>query len=457
MSSRLDNTIAVGLLIVICFTALAHGTVEGWSVAVFLVLVATLILLWGVKTFVDAKLCVTVPSAALPLTFFLLFGVAQSVGWRAADGQVKSLSLDVEATRMTVVILTALLCAFLLAANFLANRERLRALASFFSIYGLALSVFALIQHFTWNGRFYWLRPTLSGVSMPFGPFVNHNHFAGYIELLVAVPVALIVARGVRREERIFYGFAAAIMSTALITSLSRGGMVSLFAELMFVIILSRRLPYLQEQKVSFGLRSRWIRGGAMIALVSAILAGVLWIGADPVVNRLTGPEQETFARSRGWVWRDTWQVITAHPIFGSGLGAFQTAYPHRSHYDGTLGVVAQAHNDYLQVLADGGIIAAVLVIWFVAVVAHELFRGLRSRDPLLGGLALGAGAGIFGMMVHSLFDFNLQLPSNSLLFLLLTAVVSASGHTAASRAAEVELPPQATLHAPSFTIGASK
>jgi O-antigen ligase len=455
MNSRLDNTIAVGLLVVLCFTALAHGAVEGWSVALFVVMIAGLTLLWGGKVLIEGRLAVTIPAAALPVAALLLVAVVQSLSF--GGGQVKSLSLDVEATRMAAVILAGLLLALLIAANFIASRERLRALAGFLTVYGLVLAVFALLQHFTWNGRFYWLRPTLSEISAPFGPFVNHNHFAGYMELLIGVPVALIVARGVRREERMFYGFAAVMMGVALVASLSRGGMVSLFAELMFVVALSSRIAHLRGRRGGAGVQPRLVRLGATAALAAAILVGVIWIGADPVVKRLAGSEQETFYTSRGWLWRDSLSVIFARPVFGSGLGAFQTAYPNHSRYDGTLGVVAQAHNDYLQALADGGIIVGALAVWFIVVVARDLWRGLGSRDPLLAGLALGCGAGIFGMLVHSLFDFNLQLPSNSLLFFLLVAVVAVSSRAASGPVAEVELPQQARHHAPSFTIGASQ
>lgn len=455
MSLRLDNIIAVGLVVAVCFTALAHGAVEGWSVAVFILLIALLFLLWGVKSLIDGQVSIKIPRPAFPLIGLFVLGSLQSVTL-ADNGTVKSLSLDAEATRLTIAILSALLVAFFIGANFITKRERLHAFSNFLSVYGLAIAIFAMLQYFTWNGRFYWLRPTLSAISLPFGPFVNHNHFAGYIELLVSIPVALIVVRGVRKEERAFYGFVAAMMALALIVSLSRGGMVSLLAELMFVVVLSRQLPALAKQKLS-GVRSRFVQAGALLALVGTITAGVIWIGADPVVNRIAGSDQETFFSSRGWIWRDTWRVIAMHPILGSGLGAFQTVYPNHSQYDGSLGVVAQAHNDYLQALADGGIITLGLVIWFIVLVSLDLRCALRSSDPFLAGLALGCGAGIFGIMVHSLFDFNLQLPSNSLLFLLLVSIISTCRRLAFSQGSEVEILPRTKFRAPSFTIGASR
>ena len=328
---------------------------------------------------------------------------------------------------------------------FLANRERLRVLVSFLTFFGFALSVFALLQYFTWNGKFYWIRPTLSGLGSPFGPFANHNHFAGYIELLIGLPISLIVANAIRREERIFYGFLAAVIGVTILFSLSRGGMVSLFIELMFIGLLSSRT----QAKTSI-----FWRGTVIIVLVAMIFIGAVWIGADPVVERVTGNNQDSFSTSRTWVWKDALKVFQAYPISGAGVGAFQTVYPRRSDYDGVYGFVAQAHNDYLQVLADGGIIGGVLALWFIGVVLRDVMRGMRSCDPLIAALALGSGAGIVGLLTHSLFDFNLQLPSNAMLFLLLCSIASFCSQKVSEQEASVVISPGPRLNAPTFTVG---
>jgi O-antigen ligase len=166
-----------------------------------------------------------------------------------------------------------------------------------------------------------------------------------------------------------------------------------------------------------------------ILVLVATIAGGLLWIGADPVIKRVTegqapveGTKKETFFSSRGWVWRDTFTMIRANPIFGVGLGAYETAFSIYTQSDGSLRV-PQAHNDFLQVVADGGIVGGLIAIWFIALLFRAVIRGARSRDPLYAALALGSGAGVFAMLVHSLFDFNLQVPSNALLFLVLSAV----------------------------------
>jgi O-antigen ligase len=123
--------------------------------------------------------------------------------------------------------------------------------------------------------------------------------------------------------------------------------------------------------------------------------------------------------------WRDTWNIIRANPIIGVGLGAYETAYPIYAKDNGLTGIVAQSHNDYLQVLADSGIVGGLILLWFMGTVCWAIIRGLKAPDPFLVKVTIAGGVGIFGIMVHSLFDFNLQLPSHALLFCLLSVVVS--------------------------------
>jgi O-antigen ligase len=187
----------------------------------------------------------------------------------------------------------------------------------------------------------------------------------------------------------------------------------------------------------------------AIIVMLFTIGAGVWWIGADPVIRRVEKSELapssvgasasgETFFQSRGWIWRDTAAMIRDRWALGVGLGAYQTAYPIYSSHDGTL-VVGQAHNDYLQIVADAGIFGAVIALWFIFLVARDTMRAYRHGSRVMSATALGAGGGMFALFVHSLFDFNFQIPSNALLFIVLTSVVSqiASAATEESRCSQ--------------------
>src|SRR5205085_1538776 len=152
------------------------------------------------------QLHLAIPGLILPLGALALVGMVQSFAIADHTGRLMSLSKDVGATRATVIALIFLMIGSLIAANFWASRARLLQLANFLTMFGLAMAVFALVQHFAWNGKFYWIRPTEA--PSPFGPFANHNHFAGLMELLIPIPLALLLTRAVRGEMRWLYGFA---------------------------------------------------------------------------------------------------------------------------------------------------------------------------------------------------------------------------------------------------------
>ncbi|HVG20270.1 MAG TPA: O-antigen ligase family protein [Blastocatellia bacterium] len=439
MSAFLDKAIAIGLVAILIFSALAFGSNEPWSVGLFELVITVLVLLWAIKFVADKRLKISVPAAAAPIAGLVALGLVQSVSRTGGDGRIHTLSMDVEATRGAAAVLFFLLASFIIAANFFVTRERLATLANVLVIFGLAMSVFALMQHFTWDGHIYWVRHT---TGTAFGPFANRNHYAGYMEMLVPVPLALVLARGARKESWMFYGFASAVMALTVIVSLSRGGIVSLMAGIALVVMMSakherRRARTARGEsrsdRAALAHRSPATLGrlGAVAIVVVVIALGVIWIGAEGLINRAADsvdqmrggdPQGELFSRTE--IWKDSWKMILDHPVTGIGLGAYETVFPAYARHNGML-LVDYAHNDYIQALTDGGIVGGLLAAAFIVLILRAMFRGMRSGDSLLAALAIGCGAGVCSMLVHSVFDFNLQIPSNALLFLFLSAVVS--------------------------------
>jgi O-antigen ligase len=438
MSNALDNAIAVGLMLIVVFAALAHGVVEPWSIFVLELATAVLALLWMVKAVIDKNLTLVLPQTTWPLAALILLGLAQSVAWIEGNdgaGVRQSLSLDVESTRGTVLVLCSLLTLSVLAANFLTGAGRLLTLTRFFVFFGAVMGVFGLVQYFSGSSSIYWMRPAGSSA---FGPFFNRDHFAGYMELLIAIPVALIVTGYLRGEKRLVFGIAAMFMGMAAIFTLSRGGMISILAEMIFIAAMSFRRNYMKAGARGHG-KARMATGvAAVFVILAAIAAGVFWIGAEPVINRIaTGDPNssdlsntQTFYSVRGEIWENTWTMIRDNPLTGVGLGAYETAYPIYTMENGTHGITAEAHNDYLQILADAGVIGAMIALWFIVALFRAIARGVHSNDPLVAAIALGGGAGVFGLLIHSVFDFNLHLPSHAIVFLLLSMVISHVGAT---------------------------
>src|SRR2546421_12794000 len=132
MSALLDKAIAIGLLVAVVFTTLAHGAVESWSLALFELMVIGLVLLWALKAVADKHFKLILPRATIPVAALFALGVIESF---ALPG-VLSLSMDVEATRQATATMFFLLASFIIAANFFTTRERLKTLSRFIVIYG---------------------------------------------------------------------------------------------------------------------------------------------------------------------------------------------------------------------------------------------------------------------------------------------------------------------------------
>jgi len=292
---------------------------------------------------------------------------------------------------------------------------------------------------------------------------VNRDHFGGYMEMLVMIPAGLIVSRAVPKDQRALLGFAAVLMGLSIFASLSRGAILSFIAGLAFILAAGPRArPHGRESHSAGFARALLVKGGAVMTITGAIGISLLWIGAGPIVNRaadsleqIRSVDSPSSYPSRKGIWTDTLAMIRANPVFGVGAGAYRTVFPIYSHYDDSF-IVAQSPNDYLQVLADCGIVGAALLVWFIGgiwlaitgALAHagsNVSRGSPHRSSAESeiehtaryqrGMALGGGAAVFAMLVHSLFDFNLQLPSNALLFLVIAGAVA--GLTPGRKAAE--------------------
>src|SRR3712207_222965 len=187
----------------------------------------------------------------------------------------------------------------------------------------------------------------------PFGPYANRHHFAGYMELTLALPLGLLFAGAVGRERAPLYAFAAAIMAVALVMTNSRGGIISMTAEIFFLAVVAFALRRRRSEGEGRGGRVRAAATGAALALVLvfAALLGSLYFGGEDALRRLVGTVNAADPTTgRAHFWRGTVEMIKDHPLLGVGLGAFSDAYPRYDTGGGTYRL-EQAHNDYLQIL----------------------------------------------------------------------------------------------------------
>ena len=438
--------IILTLCLAIILSTLAFGTVHSWSLAVFQLGAALVIVFWAADAWRTRRLRINRNALQLPLLGLFVYGLLQLLPFGATPAPdaaalssepVRSLSLDPYATRFVLIQLGALFVYFAAALSFIDSPRRLRLMTRTVVIFGFLLAVFGLIQSFVSPLRIYGIRELKQAVG--FGPFINRHHFATYMEMAAALPLGLLFAGSVDRDRRILYAFAALLMGLALVMTNSRGGMLALGAEVIFLVVVSGlvRRPAHGEEADDVEPRSRGLllRALAGVGIVAVLLALVLSFGGDDALNRLLGTvNSEDPTTGRLHFWRGTLGIIRDHFWTGTGLGSFPVAYPRYDTGNGSLYRLEQAHNDYLQIVSDAGVVGLALGLLFVVLLFRAGLRRMQSESSFRRGVALGALAGCFAALVHSFFDFPLHTTANALLFLTLAALATLDGRVENSR-----------------------
>jgi len=388
-----------GICALVVFAVAAHGGVEDWARAVFETGAGLLFFAWALWIGFTHEEQILISPLLPPLATFSLIVSGQ---W-FFHGTASFYS-----TRTELLLLLSDLILLFLAVQAFRTLQDWRGFIWFGMVFGFLVSIFGILQHLTFNGKLYWFREMRYG-GIPFGPYVNRNHFAGFVELILPLALVPLVLGRVRRERWPVVGLFAVVPISALFLSASRGGIVSFGVELavLALVMIQRRT------------RGKQLFAGAAVLLLALFM--VYWLGVGQLLQRFSSLQSlEVTAGKRASMRRDTWQIFLHHPLPGTGLGTLQIVYPlYESLYDGK--IVNHTHNDYLEALAETGILGGLCCAWFLGVLFRESFSRLRQlNNSFAGTLQLSGLVACTGLLVHSLVDFNLHIPSNALLFFLM-------------------------------------
>ena len=320
--------------------------------------------------------------------------------------------------------------AFMIGASRLFSAIGADRFAEALACIGVALALTGLAQKALDNGKIYgfW---TPYGEGTSFGPFVNRNHFAGW--MLMCIPLALgatcgHIARAMHRvkphwRDRILWfaspdasrmillGGAAVVMALSLAFTMSRGGM----SALAVAIAVTAAIVFRSSQH-----RGRKAATIAFVAVLAVTVVG--WVGVDVIAARFSDADWQELNSRRG-AWLDALSVARRFPMTGTGLNTYGSASDFYQQHDVEFHY-AQAHNDYLQLAAEGGALlvvpAVVLVCAFVMAVRRRFADETRVMTYWI---RVGAVTGLVSIALQETVDFSLQMPGNALLFAALCAI----------------------------------
>ncbi len=421
----LDKLIYLLLLVLLVLTPLPYGSVETWSIALWEILVFGLVGLWALSAVVEGRLKIKLNPLVWPMVALLILAIVQV--WPIATGGRQTISFSPYATVQFAIKLLASICFLLLFATFVNNDERRMTAVKVMIAICAVIAIVGIGQAYI--GRLFWQRGA-------FGPFVNRNHFAGFLEMGVALAGGLMIGRVVKQVWLAVYGSCALAMCAGIGLSASRGGVLALVAEIVFLVLIAIPTFFHSRQPDKSRRAGMLIRSAATLLIgIGAIAGAMLLVGSEGLVANFSQLQTETQGElpaserfSRRDIWNATTQLIKDHPVTGVGLGAFQFAY---TRYDQSSDIqrVEQSHNDYLQIVADGGLIGGFIALVFVVLLFVRGFITIQTHNRQKRAVLIGALAGCFAIAVNSFVEFNLQITSNAQLFLALAALATAGRH----------------------------
>src|SRR5216684_6750059 len=394
-----------GICALVVFAVAAHGGEEDWARAAYETGVGLLLLVWALWIYFTHEERIFISPLLPPLATLSLIVCGQ---W-FFHGTASSYS-----TRTEFLLLLSDLILLFLAVQAFRTLQDWRGFIWFGMVLGFLISIFGILQHLTFNGKLYWFREMRYG-GIPFGPYVNRNHFAGFAELVIPVALVPLVLGKVRRERWFAVAIFALLPIGALFLSASRGGMLSFAVEIgvLALLMVLRRAG------------GRNVLAGGVVLLVAFLL--VSWLGVRQILERFSSMQSlEVTVGKRATMRQDAWHMFRDHPWTGTGLGTLPLVFPaYESLYDGK--IVNHAHNDYLEMLADTGVAGALCCTWFLGALFFVSLKQLLVTDnSFAAALHLSGLVACCGFLVHSLVDFNLHMPGNALLFFLIALLSTA-------------------------------
>ncbi|MBE0427989.1 MAG: O-antigen ligase family protein [Nitrospirae bacterium] len=419
-----DTRIVLIISIILIFSVLSFGSVEIWSSASVSVSVLTLFIFWIIFRTMQEHSFQNTDSAHgrhEKFIFIALFGLLafifiqtiplpSSVIRYLSPGSYELysfysverdpamyISLHAYKTRIEFIRILTYVIFFILVSYSIKDIATLERLLKVLIYFGFVLAVFAIIQKAAWTGKIYWLRELPHG-GTPFGPFVNRNHYAGLIGMLIPLSLGLAFTRK-SLERKILFGFFSLIMAVSLFLSLSRAGIISFFGGMtIFALFLSWN---------RFRAKKVW----ALVSFVFIVFLYLIYLGIDPVIDRFY--ETDLTGEDRFTVWAETLRALKDFYITGSGLGTFINIFPLYSSA-ASASIYDHAHNDYLEFMLETGIIGTALFMLFLIAYFIYILRG--SWQGRTGIIRISIISSITTIAIHSIFDFNLHITSNALM-----------------------------------------
>jgi len=450
-----------GLLLLITGCVLAFGAVQFPAISAMEVTLFLLTAVVLIRQTIEGKIDLLLPIWILPFLCLVLFQTIPLPGridsWISPNRLLPGLhavltsgatpwvplSLYPHDTLLGFFKLAAYLAAFVLAAYAFEPREGKNVLAPGLIVLGSLEAAYGIIQYLTGYQKIFGFTKQFYTDDAT-GTYINHNHFAGFLELVIPFAAMMVFynlqsrpAQGAPEGRRgrtggnahsfdpriLFYAFLVTLLLIAVVFSRSRMGIFSVLASLIVMALLGQL----------GGGRRAWMV--ITLLVIACSMTYAVWIGIDPVMKRFEAltPSGLESPYARMVIWKQASGIIRDYPVVGTGLGTFETAF--RRYQTSSLDLLMDhAHNDYVEVATETGILgAALLFIPIFGLLVKMIAAYAGARSPYRRSVLLACIGGTAALLIHSVMDFNLQIPANALLFAVVLGIGFKATHSTAA------------------------
>ncbi len=343
---------------------------------------------------------------------FLFLGILQVIGFNKNLLCIPSTVYQYP-TILKILDILSLAIIFWVIINNFTKKSQINRILTVIIFMGFSLSFLCILQHLSKGGNtFLGIKPMYAR-SKFFGPYINGNHFAAYLGMIVPLSIGMGLAE-IKKSKKLLFWFVGIIMALGLLFSLSNGGIVSFIGAMIFLFI------FLNSRKSTQ--KGKWI----IATVLCLVIMGVIWLGVSPVkeeASQLFQFNQSESFQSRWPVWKASIKMLKGNWLLGTGLGTFRYVFP-KFRPPGINREFRYVHNDYLEVLLNTGIVGfLILFLGGFYYFRNILKKFYKRRNPYIIAISCGPITALFSMLLHSFVDFNLQIGPNVLLFIIITAI----------------------------------
>jgi O-antigen ligase len=404
----------LGIIIVaLIYAVLAFGGVRTPDFVIIQGLIMVGLGLWLVRVWTKPRFRLLWPPMSWAVLAFVLYAIVRCL--------TDNLHYPARHELSSILTYASL---FFLASNNLTRRNSATVISMALVCLALGISALAIYQFATHTGNIWGLYKPTQYLARASGTFVNPNHLAGFLELVVPLAIAYMFMGRLPITAKVLLAYCSLMMITAICMSLSRGGMLvtGITLTAVFVALLFQR--------------DFWLKAVVCLVLVAALIGGAFTqVGA---VERRFGKLFDDSGKvedARVRLWHAGKEIYVKQPVLGPGPGHFD--YEFRQYAPRAWVERAQyAHNDYLNALCDWGAVGLFLILGCCGLLYYGVVRTwpfvrkqpneLGSMRSNKGALVFGAAFSIFAILLHSFTDFNLHIPSNAMLSVVLAGLLTA-------------------------------